>query len=382
MQINNVLIVTHHYLNGVGGGVFASRAYINAFAHLFKNVFLLCPAQTDDNIESYEIDKKVHIIPVENKLSKVHKLLNVCIGNFNRFYDIFKTELANNKFDLIVFDNSKASSKLIDIAKDYNCKVITIHHNCESEYIKDNMSGLLKHILAFWIRKYEKESILKSDLNFTLTEYDKNKFNTSYNNNNTTNIENLGCFEYKENNFVPVENIVKNNNNFLITGNLSAKQTIDSLLVWINNYYPILKRVYPNCKLTIAGKNPSKSFIQKCQSLDITIISSPKSMESLLSRANLYICPISKGGGIKLRVMDGLKSGLPVICHEISARGYETMVAKGYVIPYCDTQSFELALKKSFSLVFSKNEIISEYKQYYSFQSGISRIQRIINIFL
>lgn len=382
MQIKNVLIITHHYLNGVGGGVFASRAYINAFAHIFENISLLCPAQTNDNIESYEIEKKVHIIPVEYKLSKIHKLLNICTGNFNRFHNMFKIELENNKFDLIIFDNSKASSKLIDIAKSFNCKVITIHHNCESEYIKDNMSGLLKHILLFWIKKYEKESILKSDLNFTLTEYDKNKFNTIYDNNKIVKIENSGCFEYREYDFTPTENTSNSNNNFLITGNLSAKQTVDSLSTWIDNYYPILKKVYPNCKLTIAGKNPSNSLIKKCQSLDITIISSPQSMESLLLKANFYICPISKGGGIKLRVMDGLKAGLPVICHAISARGYETMVSKGYVIPYCDTQSFELAIKKSLSLVYNKSKIISEYKQYYSFQAGVHRIQEIINNFL
>ena len=39
----NVLFITHHYLHGNGGGVFASRAYINVIAEIADHVTLLYP---------------------------------------------------------------------------------------------------------------------------------------------------------------------------------------------------------------------------------------------------------------------------------------------------------------------------------------------------
>ena len=378
-KIRNVLIVTHHYLNGVGGGVFASRAYINAFSCIYENITLLCPAKENDNINSFEVSNKINIIPVIDRATKLKKLLNFCIGRINRFHGIFETTIRTNKFDLVVFDNSRASSGLIDIAHQYVSKIITIHHNYEYDYIKDNMSGIVKFLLLFWTKKYERIAVLNSDLNITLTEYDKRLFNSIYNYKGKAQIENVGCFEYiKKDKDKEAEKLFQPQQNFLITGNLSARQTVDSLTQWIDNYYPILLKICPNYKLIIAGKNPSEKLMYKCQRLGIKIIPSPISMSDILRVSKYYICPISKGGGLKLRVMDGLREGLPIVCHEVSARGYEPMIEKGCVIPYKDIKSFELALKKILTLSYNREEIISAYNKYYSFESGVNRLEKVI----
>lgn len=376
-EIRNVLIVTHHYLNGVGGGVFASRAYINAFSYIYENITLLCPAKEDDNISSFGVNTKISIVPVIDRATKLKKLLSFCIGRVNRFHGIFEAIIKANKFDLVVFDNSRASSGLIAIAHQYISRIITIHHNYEYDYIKDNMSGIVKFLLLFWTKKYERIAVQNSDLNITLTEYDKIMFNRIYNYRNKAKIENIGCFEYikkdKED-----DKLYQPQQNFLITGNLSAKQTVDSLTQWIDKYYPILQQVCPNYKLIIAGKNPSEKLICKCQILGIKIIPSPISMSDILRSSKYYICPISKGGGLKLRVMDGLRMGLPIVCHEVSTRGYEPMIEKGYVIPYENMKSFELALKKVLTLSYNRDEIISAYNKYYSFESGVRRLKEVL----
>ena len=58
-----VLIVTHNYLSGFGGGVYGARAYINAFAALYDDVTLLYPVQ-EGNAAPTEISPRVRMIGV------------------------------------------------------------------------------------------------------------------------------------------------------------------------------------------------------------------------------------------------------------------------------------------------------------------------------
>lgn len=80
--------------------------------------------------------------------------------------------------------------------------------------------------------------------------------------------------------------------------------------------------------------------------------------------------------------MDGLKMGLPIVCHEVSARGYEQFVSKGYVIPYHDPSSFDASIKEVLARSYDKEEIIVEYNKYFSFESGVNRLKEVLSKFL
>ena len=60
-----LLFITHHYLSGVGGGAFATKAFINALAEIFPNcVTLLFPIKNiDDKIS--DLNKNIKKQPYE-----------------------------------------------------------------------------------------------------------------------------------------------------------------------------------------------------------------------------------------------------------------------------------------------------------------------------
>ena len=371
----DVLFVTHHYLHGNGGGVFASRAYINAFEEISRKFTLLYPAKRGYDVEEISSNDKV---PVYYEKSKRLKFIDALCGRTHRYFDVFEKQLKNNDYKVVVFDSSRVSFRLIDIAHKYGLKVITIHHNFEAEYIKDNENLIMKPVLLYWVKKYEKESVQKSNLNLTLTGKDRDLLLQNY----TTKkpIAVLGCFEYKrkERDFGRNIQQVNKKTNFVITGSLNTKQTQESLIYWLNEYYPLLKKNIPETTLTIAGNNPSQILIQKCEKWGITLISSPKSMDEILENADIYICPVSLGGGLKLRIMDGLKRGLPVISHKVSARGYEDFSNAGHLFEYDDKNSFDKALDKIKTNDFNKNDMIEKYNFIFSFDAGKQRLAKFL----
>ena len=141
----NILFITHHYLTTVGGASFASRAYINAFAAISDEMTLLYPVKQGQNIFA-EIDKKIRQVPVANEMSLIKKAFYWLLGRTHRFGAIAPSIIQDNHFDYVVFDNSKTSFGLLEIAKKKGCKTIVINHNFEFEYIRDNYKGIVKSV--------------------------------------------------------------------------------------------------------------------------------------------------------------------------------------------------------------------------------------------
>ena len=373
----NILFITHHYLSSNGGGSFASRAYINAFAEIADEMTLLYPIKEGENLFP-GINKKVKTIPVEYNIPKWRKVFDLLCGRVHRYYKVAPKFMESKDFDVVIFDNSKTSFRLIDFAHKYGKKTIVIHHNFEYEYVRDNTKGFLRLISLYWTKKYERDAAQKSDLNLTLTNQDCELLCKNFRNGNKDNFRVLGTFEYKPFVSCRIKEHKPEKDNFVITGNLGARQTERSLIPWIQNYYPLIKDVFPNSVVTIAGKNPSERLRQICQTAQIQLIPSPKSMDPIMEKASYYICPIHLGGGIKLRVMDGLKWGVPVVAHSVSARGYDAFGNVGCLLTYSNKDEFQNALLRLKKIHLTKAFVQKIYASHFSFESGVERMKKIL----
>lgn len=368
----NVLLVTHNYLHIQGGGAYATRAIINAFAEVANSVTLLYPAIKDCLCPS--INSKVKAIPIYYDSPRIMKAINVYLGRIHRYYNVFDKFL-NEEIDTVVFDTSIASHKLINTAKERGIRVITIHHNFQVEFAKDDTSISIKYPLLYWIKKAEKAAVINSDINICLTKCDEDALREHYS--EKAQFAVLGIFEPERR--APISPITRSSrHNYIITGNLSVKQTTDALYPWIKTYYPLLKDVDPQARLIIAGYKPQKELYDLCSLYDIVIVDSPPSMSPYLMESNYYICPTHLGSGIKLRIMDGLRVGMPVITHKNSARGYESFLQIAIFV-YDNRSSFERAVSQLLEKKVDSKMIQEYYEREFSFDEGVKRLKRIVS---
>lgn len=365
-----LLVVTHHYLHGDGGGIYASRSFINAFARL-SEVTLLCPVTPKDGPQ--EIDPSVRIIPVQYAVPAWRKALDLLLGRIHRYFGVLDEVLEKESFDTVVFDTCYPSFRMLEKVRRHGCRIISIHHNCQYEYARDSYSFPVRPIMLFWLRRCEGQAVRGSDLNLTLTPEDRELLYSFYDPGRHARIEVAGVHEYKP---MPLpEPSEAPEPLFIITGNLGAKQTEDSLLPWLDSYYPILKEMVPGAGLLLAGLAPSARLKDRCRALGVEVADSPAQMQPLLSRARWYICPTDRGGGIKLRIMDGLRNGLPVITHEVSARGYAPF--RGSVLfAYSDPQSFRKALEDLLAAHPDPKEVQEQYRKLFSFDSCVQTLSK------
>jgi len=240
------------------------------------------------------------------------------------------------------------------------------------------------------MKEAESTAVLFSDLNLTLTEQDKSLLQKNYDPLKTKKIEKLGSFESAS--FPPSKNTndknkiltIKPDLCFAITGTLSSYQTEVSVMPFLENEYPELLKLLPDSKLIIAGHHPSNKMKNACAKYpSVRLIADPEDMEKIMIQADVYICPTCVGGGLKLRIMDGLKAGMPVLTHAVSARGYDEFCKANIMFVYDSKESFRESMNK---LLIELNKgdlnnvlIKNLYNSEFSFESGVKRLKEILN---
>jgi glycosyltransferase involved in cell wall biosynthesis len=110
----------------------------------------------------------------------------------------------------------------------------------------------------------------------------------------------------------------------IITGNMSVPKGYKGAVWFVQKVLPSLDEA--EYELVIAGRNPHPDLVDACKTVpSVTLIPNPVDMDILLKDADVFVNPSSNGSGIKVRNFDGLRSGLPVICHAGNAYGFEHM---------------------------------------------------------
>jgi len=381
-----VLFFTHHYLDDNSGGSFASRAYINAFSEVSNTCMLMYP---DRGISVSDfIHSKCILKGIKDERNKVQKVIDIYRGRIHRYAQVMIPQIHEFKPDVVVFDNSRTSAGMLKKVKELGVKTIIIHHNYEMEYYRGTKPSIIwRFPFMHYMEKAERTAVQYGDLNLTLTDEDKSLLQMHYDSSQTSKIVKLGTFESmpEQPRFsTDVEpRKLKNDICFAITGTLGSYQTEVSVIPFLEEDYPELLKVLPDSKLIVAGRNPSIKVINACAKYpSVKLIANPRDMQEIMAQSHVYICPTCVGGGLKLRVMDGLKAGLPVLTHAVSARGYDEFRKADCLFVYSDKNSFKIGLQELLQAMeegrLDKATIKETYTSIFSFEAGVQRLRGIL----
>lgn len=380
-----VLIITNHYLDGRGGGTTGSRGFINAFAAIYPDCLLIYPDNGHD--VSKLIIPGLNAIGCPDKRPSWLKGAGIYFGRLHRFTALAKKTINSYKPDIVVFDTSTVSSGLIRFVKKAGIKTITIHHNVEKDYFRDNPpSWFIRYPYFFYIKRTERKAVQLSDLNLTHTDEDTNKLLEYYSGGRNRNIQYIGVLgTYKGGDYTRIELKEKKESKtvFVMTGNLSLIQSYSSFIDFIEKYLPVLIETCEDMELVIAGSNPSENLVRICESnKKIRLVPNPSDMMEILIRGDVYICPVDRGSGLKIRIMDGLKAGLPVLSHDVSSRGYEYFIETGFIHTYKSIPTFQSSLELILSTKPDRNTRIEQFRDYFSSENGVARMKKVIDQYL
>ena len=371
-------ISKHDPFGKSGGGDMASHAYLKAFSLIYPGQIDLCMASHIEADDRDIVCNHIFKVPPRSRCERICSVFNGEMHRYGRF--VKNMRISAKDYDLCVFDHSAVGGTFAKKMRLKGIKTITIHHNYEVEYFSDNNRGLYKSLFLPWVRSMERKAYKNSYINLFLTSQDKCKFENVYGKSFSKNAV-LGAFGFSNNDQTVVQPLVSDKVTIAITGTLASFQTEDAIKFFFESLY----KVVPNdCNIIIAGRDPSNSLISLCKNYpNVELIKNPDKMSEVINQANVYLCPTRLGGGLKLRVMDGLKNGRPVIAHVRSARGFDVFYDTPFFRSFETIEEFKSALDDIICGIKNKSynpkAIADFFYEEFSLNAGVKRLKAIMN---
>lgn len=113
----------------------------------------------------------------------------------------------------------------------------------------------------------------------------------------------------------------------LFYGNMGRPENYDAVIRFITNVFP--KIPYEDKRLYVVGGNPE--HIEKYRSKNVIITGYIENPEWYFSSCNIFVAPIYMGAGIKIKIVEAMASGIPVITTDIGIEGIPAMDKKDYI---------------------------------------------------
>lgn len=115
------------------------------------------------------------------------------------------------------------------------------------------------------------------------------------------------------------------NKTALIIGSLFMTNNRDAIEFYVSQVHPILSQRYKDYQLIVAGNSRGNSIswlYDKCKKYsNIKVYDSPDDLEAIYESGTVFVNPMRFGAGVKLKTVNAIINGLPVVSTTIGNEG-------------------------------------------------------------
>jgi len=121
-------------------------------------------------------------------------------------------------------------------------------------------------------------------------------------------------------------------NHLLFLGALDWRPNIDALDLLLDRIFPQVLANEPSAKLCVVGRHPPARLVQRLQSMPgVELHADVADVRPFLGRSGVMAVPLRIGGGSRLKILEALACGLPVVSTTVGAEGLSLEPGRHFV---------------------------------------------------
>ena len=201
---------------------------------------------------------------------------------------------------------------------------LVMAHNVESliwqRYFENEMH-LLKRwfILQQWRKfvRFERRALRESDRTVAVSPEDAALFQRAFGVDSVDVVDNGVDTEYFRPSSGP-----RNPDRILFLGSLDWRPNLDGVNQLLEHLYPAVRREWPSVTFCIVGRNPPASLRRRVEALaGVELHADVPDVRPFLTSSAVMVVPLRIGGGSRLKILEALATGLPVVSTRVGAEG-------------------------------------------------------------
>lgn len=119
-----------------------------------------------------------------------------------------------------------------------------------------------------------------------------------------------------------VDRAAANPREILFLGSLDWRPNLDSIDLLLHSILPQVMSAEPAARLCIVGRNPSQALVRRVQGYPhVELHADVPDVRPYLARAGVLAVPLRIGGGSRLKIIEAIAAGLPVVSTRIGCEG-------------------------------------------------------------
>lgn len=118
----------------------------------------------------------------------------------------------------------------------------------------------------------------------------------------------------------------------LYNGALTYGANLDAVRFFASKIYPVLTKSLPETKLRVTGRTDGVdlSGIKDCPGIELT--GYIDDMRDILRRTAVCLVPLRQGGGSRLKILEAMAAGVPVVATSVGAEGIDVISGEHVLI--------------------------------------------------
>ena len=203
-------------------------------------------------------------------------------------------------------------------------KTLIFQHNVESqiwERLFQNARGLKKiYFRQQWKRleKFEGKTCAQADGVAAVSEEDCRLMRKLFGLKNLLGAVPTGVdVEY----FSAATRRAKQPQSLVFLGSMDWMPNIDGAKFFVEEIFPLVRRKFPNSTLAMVGRNPPPQIKELEKTSGVQVTGTVADVRPYLGQAEVMIVPLRIGGGTRIKIFEGMASGIPVVSTTIGAEG-------------------------------------------------------------
>jgi sugar transferase (PEP-CTERM/EpsH1 system associated) len=332
----------------------------NLVSNLAKNndITYICFKQDTEDFDNEAIPERVKIIPVPDKRTtkgSAYYFFKVFLNLFQKepfsvkysYLSRMEKELGRllraEEFDLIICEWTPYAHYLKNVIHSHK---ILMAHNVEYQQwqrMYEVTFNPLKKILFYnqWqsMVNFEKEYFKIFDTIIAVSDLDKKLIHKMSNYDKVFVVENGVDLDY----FKPQP--TERKDRVIFTASMDAFANQNASVYFAEKIFPLLKRKLPSMEFYIVGRAPSQAIIDLGKTDGITVTGAVVDVRPYIAQSSVAVVPILAGGGSRLKILEAMAMGIPVVSTSVGAEGLEVENGKDILITDSEEQFVEQILQ-------------------------------------
>lgn len=118
----------------------------------------------------------------------------------------------------------------------------------------------------------------------------------------------------------------------LYVGSMDYQPNAAAVLEFVRGSWPLIRQAAPDSRLLVVGRNPPSEVQRLAQEPGIVVTGTVPDVRPYYEQAHALVVPLRSGGGTRLKILEALAAGAPVVSTAVGAEGLDLTPGRDFLL--------------------------------------------------